>query len=111
MNMRTEPMANLPPPGHGSAISVRSLRKSYETRNAVDGLDLAVSYGEVFALLGPNGAGKRRPSKFWRGTGEERAAKFPSSDVIQSMPTRRGAIASDWCCKVRRSPTKSRSMK
>jgi ABC-2 type transport system ATP-binding protein len=41
-----------------SAIAVRGLRKSYGTTNAVDGLDLTVQRGEVFALLGPNGAGK-----------------------------------------------------
>ncbi|HEX5597772.1 MAG TPA: ABC transporter ATP-binding protein [Micromonosporaceae bacterium] len=40
------------------AISVRGLRKSYDGRPVVDGLDLEVRRGEVFALLGPNGAGK-----------------------------------------------------
>ena len=40
------------------AISVRGLRKSYAGSPAVDGLDLDVRAGEVFALLGPNGAGK-----------------------------------------------------
>ena len=34
------------------------LRKTYGTLTAVDGLDLEVHRGEVFALLGPNGAGK-----------------------------------------------------
>ncbi|MQA27500.1 MAG: ATP-binding cassette domain-containing protein [Micromonosporaceae bacterium] len=40
------------------AISVRGLRKSYQGKPAVDGIDLQVSHGEVFSLLGPNGAGK-----------------------------------------------------
>ncbi|MFC6022292.1 ABC transporter ATP-binding protein [Plantactinospora solaniradicis] len=40
------------------AISVRGLRKAYGDTTAVDGVDLTVSRGEVFALLGPNGAGK-----------------------------------------------------
>src|ERR1700730_8699497 len=40
------------------AIDVRGLRKSYQDKHAVDGLDLTVEQGEVFALLGPNGAGK-----------------------------------------------------
>jgi ABC-2 type transport system ATP-binding protein len=40
------------------AIEVHGLRKSYGDKSAVDGLDLTVERGEVFALLGPNGAGK-----------------------------------------------------
>jgi ABC-2 type transport system ATP-binding protein len=41
-----------------AAISVRGLIKRYGDRNAVDGLDLDIRRGEIFALLGPNGAGK-----------------------------------------------------
>src|SRR5215204_1415135 len=41
-----------------TAIAVRDLTKSYGETRAVDGVDLDVSTGEVFALLGPNGAGK-----------------------------------------------------
>ncbi|GAB1694099.1 ABC transporter ATP-binding protein [Krasilnikovia sp. M28-CT-15] len=40
------------------AISVRGLRKVYGATVAVDGIDLTVARGEIFALLGPNGAGK-----------------------------------------------------
>jgi ABC-2 type transport system ATP-binding protein len=40
------------------AISVRGLRKAYGDTVAVDGVDLDVAAGEIFALLGPNGAGK-----------------------------------------------------
>ncbi len=40
------------------AIEVRGLRKAYGATVAVDGIDLTVPRGEVFALLGPNGAGK-----------------------------------------------------
>ena len=40
------------------AIEVRGLRKTYRGQEAVRGIDLTVSRGEVFALLGPNGAGK-----------------------------------------------------
>jgi ABC-2 type transport system ATP-binding protein len=39
------------------ALQLRALRKSFG-RPAVDGLDLAVRRGELYALLGPNGAGK-----------------------------------------------------
>src|ERR1700761_8183794 len=41
-----------------TAVRVRSLRKAYRDVTAVDGVDLDIRQGEVFALLGPNGAGK-----------------------------------------------------
>src|SRR5207244_9305803 len=41
-----------------SAISVRGLRKSYGSAEAVRGIDFEIQAGEVFGLLGPNGAGK-----------------------------------------------------
>ena len=40
------------------AIEVTGLRKSYDSVEAVKGIDLVVPAGNVFALLGPNGAGK-----------------------------------------------------
>jgi ABC-2 type transport system ATP-binding protein len=40
------------------AITVRGLSRSYGDFKAVDGVDLDVRRGEIFALLGPNGAGK-----------------------------------------------------
>ena len=39
------------------ALQLRALRKSFG-RPAVDGIDLTVRRGELYALLGPNGAGK-----------------------------------------------------
>jgi ABC-2 type transport system ATP-binding protein len=41
-----------------AAISIRGLVKRYGDFAAVDGLDLDIHRGEIFALLGPNGAGK-----------------------------------------------------
>jgi len=41
-----------------TAVRVRGLHKHYGARRAVDGIDLTVPRGQVFALLGPNGAGK-----------------------------------------------------
>jgi len=42
-----------------NAIEARELKKSYPPNvQALDGLDLAVEEGTIFALLGPNGAGK-----------------------------------------------------
>ena len=39
-------------------IAVDGLRKTFGRQRVLDGLDLHVARGEVFALLGPNGAGK-----------------------------------------------------
>ena len=41
-----------------SAITATGLRKSYGEKIVLDGIDLSVANGTVFALLGPNGAGK-----------------------------------------------------
>jgi ABC-2 type transport system ATP-binding protein len=40
------------------AIAANGLRKSYGDKVVLDGVDLAVPEGTIFALLGPNGAGK-----------------------------------------------------
>jgi len=40
------------------AVSVNGLRKTYAKKVVLDGVDLTIGEGEVFALLGPNGAGK-----------------------------------------------------
>lgn len=39
-------------------IELREVTKKFGTKTAVDGLDLDVRAGELFAFLGPNGAGK-----------------------------------------------------
>jgi ABC-2 type transport system ATP-binding protein len=40
------------------AIEVTGLRKAFGAQTVLDGIDLRVPTGSVFALLGPNGAGK-----------------------------------------------------
>ena len=41
-----------------TAVAVTGLRKAYGKKVVLDGVDLTIAEGEVFALLGPNGAGK-----------------------------------------------------
>lgn len=43
---------------HSPAIAAKGLTKRFGDLIAVDGIDLTVERGELFALLGPNGAGK-----------------------------------------------------
>jgi ABC-type Na+ transport system ATPase subunit NatA len=43
---------------HSPAIAAKGLRKAYGDKTVLDGIDLTVPAGTVFALLGPNGAGK-----------------------------------------------------
>jgi ABC-2 type transport system ATP-binding protein len=39
-------------------VKATGLRKAYGQKTVLDGVDLTVSAGQIFALLGPNGAGK-----------------------------------------------------
>ena len=62
-----------------TVISVAGLKKSYGANQAVNGVDLQISQGEIFALLGPNGAGKTTTVEILEGfrdrdSGETRGA-------------------------------------
>ncbi len=48
-------MATAPSP---AAITATGMRKSFGDKVVLDGIDLEVAEGTIFALLGPNGAGK-----------------------------------------------------
>jgi ABC-2 type transport system ATP-binding protein len=50
-----------------NAVRVRGLVKRYPDKVAVDGVDLDIHRGEVFALLGPNGAGKTTTTEILEG--------------------------------------------
>jgi lipooligosaccharide transport system ATP-binding protein len=52
------------------AVLARDLRKSYNGRVAVDGIDFAVDPGTCFGFLGPNGAGKTTTMKMIYGLAE-----------------------------------------
>jgi ABC-2 type transport system ATP-binding protein len=44
--------------GHPLAVDLASVHKNFGSVQAVRGIDLTISSGEIVALLGPNGAGK-----------------------------------------------------
>lgn len=48
-------------------IELKGLRRMYGDRVAVQGLDLSIPAGEIFAFLGPNGAGKTTTIKMMVG--------------------------------------------
>jgi ABC-2 type transport system ATP-binding protein len=50
--------ARTPPAAPPQAITALGLRKSYGDKRVLDGVDLRIPRGTIFALLGPNGAGK-----------------------------------------------------
>ncbi|MEU4197866.1 ABC transporter ATP-binding protein [Kribbella sp. NPDC026611] len=50
-----------------NAVRVRGLVKRYPDKVAVNGVDLDIHRGEVFALLGPNGAGKTTATEILEG--------------------------------------------
>ncbi|HYJ25225.1 MAG TPA: ABC transporter ATP-binding protein [Acidimicrobiia bacterium] len=70
-----------------AAIEVTGLRKSYGDVVAVDGVDITVETGEVFALLGPNGAGKTTTVEILEG---HRSADGGSIGVLGFDPSTGG---------------------
>jgi len=69
------------------AITVRGLTKHYGDLRAVDGVDLTIEAGEVFALLGPNGAGKTTSVEIMEG---HRTRTAGSVDVLGFDPASGG---------------------
>ncbi len=81
-------------PAQARAIEVRGLRKSFGTQVVLDGIDIEVAEGTVFALLGPNGAGKTTAvhilsTLISADGGEARIAGF---DVVRQPDAVRGVI-------------------
>lgn len=55
----TDPLSQMMDNTMQNIIQIKALTKSYKSGfKALDGLDLSIREGEIFALLGPNGAGK-----------------------------------------------------
>ncbi|WP_067917365.1 ABC transporter ATP-binding protein [Actinomadura rubrobrunea] len=77
-----------------TAVRVRGLRKRYGDVDAVNGVDLDVRQGEVFALLGPNGAGKSTAVEILEGHRRRTAGEV---SVLGADPARAGR---DWRARI-----------
>jgi ABC-2 type transport system ATP-binding protein len=53
-----EPLSDVPAPQSSDAIVIEQVTHRYGAHQALQGVDLTVRQGEIFALLGPNGSGK-----------------------------------------------------
>jgi ABC-2 type transport system ATP-binding protein len=76
-----------------NAIEVTGLRKSYGPVHAVQGIDLSIASGEIFALLGPNGAGKTTTVEILEGF---RGRDGGEVSVLGFDPRNEGHAAREW---------------
>ena len=76
-----------------SVISVRGLKKSYGSTQAVAGIDLSIAQGEIFALLGPNGAGKTTTVEILEGF---RTRDSGDVSVLDTDPAIKGEAGRIW---------------
>jgi ABC-2 type transport system ATP-binding protein len=79
------------------AIAVSHLRKVYDGKPAVDGLDLVVPKGSFFGFLGPNGAGKTTTIRMMMGLAEPTAGRIellglPMPERAVEIKTRIGLV-------------------
>ncbi|WP_406110230.1 ATP-binding cassette domain-containing protein [Kitasatospora purpeofusca] len=90
--MPTSRRPDSPPPP--AAVTAVGLRKSYGDRTVLDGIDLRIPAGSVFALLGPNGAGKTTTVKILSTlvTADGGHAQVAGHDLVDSPDGVRAAI-------------------
>ena len=78
-------------------LEVRALKKQYEAREVVAGLDLTLEPGVCFGLLGPNGAGKTTTLRLCLGladpdAGEIRMLGLPVPERAREARSRVGVV-------------------
>ena len=78
-----------------AALELRGLRKVF-TRPAVDGLDLTVRAGELYALLGPNGAGKTTTLRMVAGLTQPTAGSIRVFGVDAKTARKRAQELLEW---------------
>ena len=76
-----------------TVISVAGLKKSYGANQAVNGVHLQISPGEIFALLGPNGAGKTTTVEILEGFRDRDSGDVK---VLGFDPATKGSAAQAW---------------
>ena len=79
------------------AIEISGLTKQYGQKMAVDGIDLTVYQGEIFALLGPNGAGKTTTVEILEGFRNLTGGKVK---VLDFDPATKGEFGRKWRNKI-----------
>jgi ABC-2 type transport system ATP-binding protein len=82
-------------------VETRGLRRSFGANRAVDGLDLEVRRGEMFALVGPDGAGKSTVIRLLCGilradTGVGRVLGFDLRREPEALKRRIGYLSQDF---------------
>jgi ABC-2 type transport system ATP-binding protein len=94
MNDLSQP-GNLSIHAAAPAIVARGMVKTFGTLRAVDGIDLTVPRGMIFAILGPNGAGKTTLMRMLATLSRSDAgsATVMGHDLLQSPHDVRAAIA------------------
>ncbi|AJF68705.1 daunorubicin resistance protein DrrA family ABC transporter ATP-binding protein [Streptomyces vietnamensis] len=77
-----------------AAVSAVGLRKSYGDKVVLDGIDLHIPEGSIFALLGPNGAGKTTAVKILSTliTADGGQARVAGHDLTAEAQSVRAAI-------------------
>jgi ABC-2 type transport system ATP-binding protein len=78
-------------------IEAQDLRRSFDGRQAVQGISFTVEHGEIFGLLGPNGAGKSTTTNMLTGLlaptgGVGRVAGFDCATQAKKMQALIGVV-------------------